>query len=118
MDKYPAGALDYGSAIAIIPHRSWERKDQIRLARHYLQRIPFAHGAPYAAFLSFMSVPVFIDVIREHLPRDKGDLSLLMYYLRPALLSKAVTETDKDYAARFLDQILALIPRWARDDPA
>ena len=39
---YPVGSAGYGSAIALITHRSWKRSDQIRLAKHYLSKLPFA----------------------------------------------------------------------------
>jgi hypothetical protein len=101
--------MESGVAIALMPHRSWKRRDQIRLAEHYLQRIPFAHGGGYAAFLSFMSIPIFIYIIRRHLPEDISRLSLLMYYLKPALLKTATTQRDKERVAAFIGDVERLM---------
>lgn len=61
---HPIGIADYGNAIALITRRPWKRSDQIRLARHYLGKLPFASARVYEAFLSFMSISLFLDFIK------------------------------------------------------
>lgn len=95
MENYPVDAHNYGDAIALIPHRSWGRSDQIRLARHYLRKLPFASSRVYEAFASFMSLDLFVKIIKEYWPHDEADVSLLIYHLRPVLNKFARTDSDR-----------------------
>lgn len=54
MEHYPVGGANSGEAFTIIPHLSWKRADQVRLAEYYLSGMPFAHAQPYEVFASFM----------------------------------------------------------------
>lgn len=102
MQAYPAGSADYGSAIALMTHRSWKRPDQVRLARHYLQKLPFASAKAYEAILSFMAIDSFLKIIHEFMPSNDSDKSLLMYHLHPALERAARTESDRELVRAFI----------------
>jgi hypothetical protein len=99
---YPVGSAGYGSAIALITHRSWKRSDQIRLAKHYLSKLPFASARVYEAFLSFMAISIFLNVIKEFLPNDDSDMDLLLYHLQPSLERAAKTASDRELVRAFI----------------
>ncbi|MFA6070214.1 MAG: hypothetical protein WC810_16655 [Janthinobacterium sp.] len=48
--RYPMDSPDYWEVFQVLPHVSWKRADQIRLAQQYLQKMPFASAKPYAVF--------------------------------------------------------------------
>ncbi|MRW83043.1 hypothetical protein GJ698_02930 [Pseudoduganella sp. FT26W] len=56
LEAFPLEALNHSEAFCVMVHSSWKRDDQIRLARSYLSKIPFASAMPYEAFASFMSL--------------------------------------------------------------
>lgn len=99
---YPAGAPDYWEVFQLIPHLSWKRADQVRLAKHYLQRMPFASAKAYDVFASFMSFDLFIKAIREQLPVERSDLDLLLYHLHPVLEKSAKTDSDRELMRSFI----------------
>jgi hypothetical protein len=101
IESYPVGDPDYGEAIQLLPHRSWKRADQIRLARYYLEKMPFASSRIYEVFASFMSLDVFLRVIRDHLARKTVDMDLLLYHLRPVLDRAVRTDQDRELLATF-----------------
>lgn len=105
MEHYPTSGGHWGEALLVMPHRSWEKRDQIRLAKYYLSKIPFASARGYEVFASFMSVASLISVIRDFVPPSAEDRRLLEYHLSPVLRRKA--ESDKDLAAirSFLDAL-------------
>ena len=108
MQTYKVGKPSWGEAIQLLPHRSWKASDQVALARYYLQRMPFASEQPYEAFISFMSVPNFLMVLREHLPNASSDrLGLLHYHLSTLLKRRA--KSDSEVAG--CDELLADIKR-------
>lgn len=92
-------------AIVFIPHRSWKRVDQIRLAHHYLSDIPYASERGYDAFLTFMSVPLFIKIIRENMPTSERDLDLLLYHLTISFRKSVRTDKDRAAAIRLLEDL-------------
>lgn len=95
METYDVEGDAYGEAFSLIPHRSWKRADQLRLARYYLQRIPFASARPYEAFAAFMSIRALVDVIVECLPHIRPNgISLLRYHLGPLIEKRARTPRD------------------------
>ena len=95
IENYKIADQHYGEVFTLIPHRSWEKDDQLRLARCFLQALPFASGRPYEAFASFMPIRTLVKVIRECLPNVAPDrISLLQYYLCPLLRERAQTEAD------------------------
>ncbi|HBO1844442.1 hypothetical protein IEG03_31465 [Pseudomonas aeruginosa] len=105
INRYPVDSIDYGEALLLIPHRSWRRSDQKRLAQHYFRKLPFSGAGGYEAFASFMSVKTFLDCVRERLPMSASDASLLLYYLTPALNKFAKNESDRQLIMNFLNEI-------------
>ena len=96
LSKYKFENNNWGEVFIIIPHRSWEKSDQIRLAEYYLKNIPFANPRGYESFLSFMSLNNFVNTIQKYLPQNKTKKELLKYYLLPLLNKKANSENDKN----------------------
>ena len=94
--SYPLNNPGYGDAFQLLKARSWKRNDQLRLARYYLQKAPFASEKPYEIFISFMSIKLFILVPREFPPKSKADADLLIYHLRPVLQKVAKTAEQRE----------------------
>lgn len=95
INKFPITSINYGEAFGVIPLISWKRREQVRLMKYYFQRIPFANARPYDTFLKFMSLDVFISVIKELVHNIKEeDKELLTYYLEPSLLKVAKNDQD------------------------
>lgn len=110
MQTYRIGEPSWGEAIQLIPHRSWRRADQMALARYYLQGMPYASERPYEAFLSFMSIPNFLRVMREHLPNSTLDhLGLLHYHLFPLLERHAKSNSEVVVCGEFLADVKRLM---------
>jgi len=78
-----------------IPKRSWAKEDQVRLAEHFLKRIPHASAICYEALLSVMSVSKFIEEVEKYIPSSESGKKLLKYYLFPSLDKFAKTEKDQ-----------------------
>ena len=104
-EHYPTSSANWGVALQAIPHRSWERCDQIRLAQYYLAGVPFASARGYEVFASFMSVPNLLAVLREYIPTRREDKQLLGYHLAPVLRRIAKSERDRAAAGSFLEAI-------------
>src|SRR6185295_14974264 len=103
METYKVDDPAWGEAITLLPHRSWAKADQLKLARYYLQRIPYASERPYKAFASFMSIRNLVKVLREYLPRVSTDrLSLLHYHLAPLLKQHAKNDGDVEESKELL----------------
>lgn len=81
MAERPLGSYRWGEALILIRHMSWKAEDQLRLARHYLARMPYADGRAYEAFASVMSLDRFLLVLDEHWPSDPSDRQLSLYCL-------------------------------------
>ena len=77
ISTYPVGASDYGMAFNLLTRRSWKHRGQIRLAEHYLAKLPFAATKPYGVFLSFMAADVFVAQLRKFLASDESEAELL-----------------------------------------
>lgn len=105
MERYPTSDGLWGEAVLVTPHRSWEKRDQIRLARYYLSRIPFASARPYEAFASFMSVASLTTVLQEFVPVSADRHDLLLYHLSPVLHRKARSDKDRAIVRNFLNSL-------------
>ena len=105
MTEYPIDSPGYGVAIKLLAHKSWKKSDQLRLARYYFQKIPFASIKTYEVFASFMSIPSFLGVVKEYIPTEKNKLDLLLYYLRPVLEGRVRRVSDAKLVERFLDDL-------------
>jgi hypothetical protein len=107
MDHYPAGSTNWGKAITILVHLSWKRAEQVRLANHYLSRLPFASAKPYEAFASFMRVSRLIGILRQNVPSNDRDRGLLEYHVGPVLVRAAKTPADHEAVRRFMSELKA-----------
>lgn len=105
LENYPAEKADYGDAIVLMSHLSLKRADQARLARHYFQRAPFANAKVYQVLSSFMSLGLFASVIRENLPKNEADKSLLLYHLAPVLEKAAKSADDREMVKSLIAEI-------------
>lgn len=99
--NYPIENPDFWIGLELISHLSWKRSDQVRLAQHYLKRIPFANGKPYEIFSSIMSLKRFIEIIRGNIPTDKESKDLLLYHLLPILQKVAKSSEDHELVQAF-----------------
>lgn len=106
MKTFPVGSAGYSEAFRLMSHRSWKRPDQIRLARFYLQKMPFASEKPYAVFSSFMAIPSLVHVMRELIPQKKEDRQLVHYHLIPVLKKHVRSEKGRS-AVRSLSNELS-----------
>ncbi len=102
---YPIDHDNWGEAIYLIAHRSWLKIDQVRLARYYFQKLPFANGKVYEVFASFMSLSLLIQLIKEFLPTEASRLDLLLYYIVPVLNNNIKSDTDKKIVKSFLKEL-------------
>ncbi|WP_277223011.1 hypothetical protein [Pseudomonas indica] len=105
MTQYPVDSTDYGEALLLIPHRSWKRSDQKRLAQYYFRKLPFSGARGYEAFASFMSVRTFLDCVKERLPMSASDASLLLYYLIPVLNRAAKNDSDRQLIMSLINEM-------------
>lgn len=105
MEQFPTGASNWGEALIAMPHRSWEKPEQIRLANYYLAKIPYASARGYEAFASFMSIARLISVLGQHVPLAADDKRLLAYHLTPVLRRKAISDSDQALVRSFLDEL-------------
>lgn len=105
IETYPLENLGWGDAMTLAAHRSWKTADQMRLANFYLRELPHASEKAYETFLSFMSVRLFLGVIKGYLPALRADLDLLLYYLIPALKQATKGEADQKSVEEFLSAL-------------
>ena len=105
MEQFPIAANSWGEALAAMPHRSWKKPEQIRLANYYLAKVPYASARGYEAFASFMSTARLISALRQHIPSTADDKRLLAYHLIPVLQRKATSDSDQALVRGFLDDL-------------
>ncbi|WP_241194423.1 hypothetical protein [Pseudomonas synxantha] len=85
LSRYPLASDSWGEALLLLPHRSWKKPEQKRLADYYFKKIPFSSSRRYEAFASIMSVKLMVACINDELPKDPSRLELLFYHLVPVL---------------------------------
>jgi len=107
MERYPTTADQWGEAITIIPHLSWKRTDQVRLADYYLSRLPVASARAYQAFASFMKASLLIEVVSRYIPGENF-IDLFEYYVVPVLTEAVKTPADREALQRLLAEIRTL----------
>lgn len=105
IDTYHLDSDDLGDAYTVIQHRSWRKNDQINLANYFLDKQPHASPVGYEAFLSFMSIPSFIRVMKQKLPEDRSAYSLLLYHLDSVLKKHSKNEKDNALIENFLSSL-------------
>ena len=107
IDRYPVGSAGWGEAITIMPHRSWKKADQVRLARHYLSRLPYANAKPYEVFASFMKISRLVDILRENTPNSAWDRKLLEYHVGRVLAQAIKKPEDREIVENFISELKA-----------
>ena len=105
METFPIEAENYSEAFQVMAHRSWKKTDQLRLARFYLKKTPFANSKPYEVLASFMSMPGFISVVREAISDKPNDRQLIIYHVTPVLKKNIKTEKDRELVAGFITEL-------------
>ncbi|WP_448097652.1 hypothetical protein [Luteibacter yeojuensis] len=105
LTHYPVEKVGYGDAITLISHRSWQRPEQLRLAKHYFRKLPFASSKPYESFASFMSIKLFLKAIEECAPVSETDRELLLYHLIPVLHKVTKSDSDRELVAAFISHM-------------
>jgi hypothetical protein len=111
MERYPVDGDNFGYAIGAISHRSWKKSDQIRLAKYYLKKVPFASARGYETFLSIMTIPKFINIISGYTPSDRSRASLLHYYIANPLQKKVKSGGDEKIVREFLDKLRRIVDK-------
>lgn len=105
METFPIEAANYSDAFQVMAHRSWKKTDQLRLARFYFKKIPFASSKPYEVFASFMSLSVLISVVKEAISNKPNDRQFIAYHVAPVLKKSIRSEKDRDLVARFITEL-------------
>jgi hypothetical protein len=99
---YPLEALQWGRALDLIASRSWKREDQVRLAEHYLSRIPYASALPYEVFAGLLPFADFVRIIQHYWPKAQCDHGLLCYHLAPLVKRYVEAGADRKQADELL----------------
>lgn len=107
MTQYPADSANIGEALDIASHLSWKKADQLRLAEHYLGRLPFANARPYRALASVMPVHRLIAVLKKRIPSDESRRDLLWYLAGPVLTRAVKTAQDQEAVQAFMSEVKA-----------
>ncbi|WP_084483747.1 hypothetical protein [Pseudomonas sp. CFII68] len=95
IDTYPVDSDEWGEAILLLPHRSWKKAEQQRLASYFFKKLPFSGYRGYEAFASIMSVASMVGCVKNALPEDTARRELLLYYLVPVLNRSAKNDSDR-----------------------
>lgn len=105
METFPIESENYSEAFKIMAHRSWKKNDQLRLARFYLRKTPFANSKPYEVFASFMSLPTLISVVKEAISNKPDDRQFIIYHVAPVLKKNIKTEKDRGLVDSFIMEL-------------
>ncbi|NVZ21519.1 hypothetical protein [Pseudomonas costantinii] len=100
--KYPIESADWGEALLLIPHRTWKRSDQKRLAKYYFKKLPFSGPRGYESFAAIMSIKLLLGCVAEAIPTEASRVELLLYYLIPALTGAAKNDSDRQLIRDFV----------------
>lgn len=100
--KYPIESADWGEALLLIPHRTWKRSDQKRLAKYYFKKLPFSGPRGYESFAAIMSIKLLLGCVAEAIPTEASRVELLLYYLIPALTGAAKNDSDRQLIRNFV----------------
>lgn len=95
METFPIESKNYCEAFKVMARRSWKKNDQLRLARFYLKKTPFANSKPYEVFASFMPLPALISVVKEAISNNPDDRQFIIYHVAPVLQKNIKTEKDR-----------------------
>ncbi|WP_248732360.1 hypothetical protein [Pseudomonas sp. MWU13-2517] len=102
LSRYPLSSDNWGEALLLLPHRSWKKPEQKRLADYYFKKIPFSSARGYEVFASIMSIKLMVACINDALPKDPSRIELLFYHLIPVLKRFAKNDADRKIIEVFL----------------
>ena len=103
---YGADPGTFDKAFFLMRHRSWRRRDQVRLARHFLQKTPFRpHGQAYPALASFMSLRLLIRLLRAVKPTENIDLFMFRSDVERVLWQRAKSPGELAAVEQFLAEL-------------
>ncbi|WP_225908839.1 hypothetical protein [Pseudomonas lactucae] len=102
LNRYPLTSDNWGEALLLLPHRSWKKPEQKRLADYYFKKIPFSSARGYQAFASIMSVKLMVACISDALPKDPSRIELVLYHLIPVLKRSAKNDVDRKIVENFI----------------
>lgn len=105
METFPIEAANYSEAFQVMARRSWKKTDQLRLARFYLKKTPFANSTPYEVFASFMSLPALISVVKEAISNKPSESQFIAYHVTPVLKKKIKTDKDRHLVDSFITEL-------------
>lgn len=105
MENYSFDTGNAGEAYVIMPHRSWSKSDQIKLADYFFSNLPHRSDRGYRAFLNFMALPTFIQALRRHLPDEREERELMRYHLQAILKSHPDSQKYKLLINDFLQSL-------------
>lgn len=108
IENYPVESKQFGEALLLLPHRSWRREDQKRLAMYYFSKLPFASDRGYQAFASFMSIRLLLECVEKNLPKIEERIDLLLYNLIPVLKRAAKNDNDRQQISDFEKKMRAI----------
>jgi hypothetical protein len=111
LSRYPLASDNWGEALLLLPHRSWKKPEQKRLADYYFKKIPFSSARGYEAFASIMPVKLMVACINDALPKDPSRLELLFYHLVPVLKRFAKNDADRKIIETFLSAFSINLPK-------
>ena len=107
LTHYPADSENIGEGLSIASHLSWKKADQLRLAEHFLSRVPFASARPYQMLASIMPVHRLVAALKERIPSDESGRDLLWYHVGPVLSRAARTARDQQAAQALMSDVKA-----------
>lgn len=107
MAHYPVDSGSAGEALIMASHLSWKKADQLRLADHYLSKLPFASARPYEVFASMLPVHRLVAILKDRIPSEEADRDLLWYYAGPVLTRAAKTAQDHEAVQALMSEVNA-----------
>ncbi len=107
MAHHPVDSESAGEALIIASHLSWKKADQLRLADHYLSKLPFASSRPYEVFASMLPVHKLVAILKDKMPSNEADRDLLWYHAGPVLARASKTVQDTEAVQNLMSAVSA-----------
>lgn len=107
MAHHPFDSESAGEALIMASHLSWKKADQLRLADHYLSKLPFASARPYEVFASMLPVHRLVAILKGRIPSEEADRDLLWYHAGPVLTRSAKTAQDREAVQSLMSEVSA-----------
>lgn len=104
--KHPREGDTPGVAIKLLAHLSLQKRDNLRLARHYLAGPTWAHEWPYQVFAKCLGARKLIATLDEVMSDTERDRDLLRYHL---CIMRPMLRSDSELAPvqAMIDRLLA-----------